>query len=614
MRPGLRVSVLSLAFFATSPFLASAEEEKPVNSSLVAEKVYNLNRTKILQSNTPSLRPGSVYDVITYFESLLRAPRPGYNYEFIDSGLGATEPLYPMMQKGHQASYAQLIPAAIWEDSRHIDHQSSLETPEGCKVDSAYLLRHIDEYPKTTFEKERKEGYTRVVVRLEHYTRLRPDAECGRHVAHDPDPNFDPMKFMWDHRDAMSLADFPQKELQRFEAKLSVNYPMKELRDYDQRKPFDLNDLKRNSLWYYPDGHAFDYGIDTPRPQKGLKAFSLPRQMVVEATPEMRTEYPLGSLLQPDEFAKLLDFLKGQPFPGYDPSTEPGNDTLRLSDVTPNNVYTSGLVIQPIRDVEADVADMAHFRLVGMTMKPQEPQLDAAWTGERIIPQVRFTYQMINPLDPIHMSEQLFLHLKWDVVDRLADDKTRAEQQRHFMTRLDELTRARESGNGDGKLRDFIREFTTARPVHGIQWGSALTGIWIFGNLERHNLTGQLAAAKTIRQGIDYGYYSSVYDTDLLRAEIEKSQGARKAELTEVLSSLTVDTFRDPKRQDVHAIRFNTVSCAQCHQLSGRDGVHMSINDGINSKIKSPTIVSEYFFHEADAQLRGDMQKWLAAN
>ncbi len=124
------------------------------------------------------------------------------------------------------------------------------------------------------FEKERQEGYTRVVVRLEHYTKLRPDAECGRHVAHDPDPNFDPMEFMWSHRDAMSLADFPQEELHRFEAKLSVNFPMIEQRDYDQRKPFDLNDLKRNSLWYYPNGHAFDYGVDTPRPQKGLKAFS----------------------------------------------------------------------------------------------------------------------------------------------------------------------------------------------------------------------------------------------------------------------------------------------------------------------------------------------------
>ncbi len=117
---------------------------------------------------------------------------------------------------------------------------------------------------------------------------------------------------------------------------------------------------------------------------------------------------------------------------------------------------------------------------------------------------------------------------------------------------------------------------------------------------------------KTIRQGIDYGYYSSVYDMDLLRDGIAGATGARKEKLRFVLDALTVETFRDPKRLDVKALRFNTVTCAQCHQMSGRDGVHMAINDGINSKIASPTIVSEYFFRQAEAQLRGDMEKWLA--
>jgi hypothetical protein len=47
--------------------------------------------------------------------------------------------------------------------------------------------------------------------------------------------------------------------------------------------------------------------------------------------------------------------------------------------------------------------------------------------------------------------------------------------------------------------------------------------------------------------------------------------------------------------------------------MSGRDGIHMSINDGINKKVTTPAIVSEYYYHEADAQLKGDMQKWLAS-
>jgi len=587
-------------------------KEEPVNSPLVAETVYNLNRTKILQSNTSSLRPGSVYDVITYFESLVRFPMPGYNYEFIDSGLGATEPLYPMYQKGNQASYTQLIPAAIWEDSRHIDHRSSLETPEGCKVDSAYLLRHINEYPDTMFRKERAEGYTRVVVRLEHYTKLRPDAECGRHIAHDPDPNFDPMKFMWDHRDAMTLEDFPQEELHRFEAKLSVNYPLIEQRDY-QRTPFDLNDLKRNSLWYYPEGHAFDYGIDKPRPQKGLTTFSLPRHTVVESTPRMQADYALKALLKPAEFDKVLDYLNGKPTPDFDPASEPGNDVLRLSDVTSTNIYTHGRDLQPIRNVVADVSNMDNFRLVGMTIKPQEPQLDHAWEGERIVPQIRFVYQMMNPEKPDTPVEQLFLHLKYDVVDRLADEATREEQQRYFLARVDELTKARENGGGEEETKEFIEEFTQARPVHSIQFSSTLTGVWLFGNLERDNLTRELQAVRTVRHGIDYGFYSSVYDTDQLRAEAASATGARKKELEDAIAALTPTTFRDPKRQDAHALRFTTVTCAQCHQMSGRDGVHMSFNDGINSKIKTSTIVSEYYFREADAQLRGDMEKWLAS-
>lgn len=602
--------VVPAALFAALGGGVLVDGGERINSPLVAETVYNLNRVKILESNTASLRPGSIYDVATYFESLLRAPKPGYNYEFIDSGLGVTEPLYPMYQKGNQGSYGQLIPAFFF-DSRHIDHRSSLETPEGCRVDSAYLLRNLSEYPDAMFEKERAEGYTRAVVRLEHYTRLRPDAECGRHVAHDPDPNFDPMQFMWSHRDAMTLADFPQRELHRFEAKLSVNFPMIEQRDYE-REPFDLRDLRRNSLWYYPDGHAFDYGVDTPRPQAGMRSFRLPRQMVVEADAGLQADYPLAALLKDDEFEKILQFLNGRPYPGFDDATEPGGDTLRLSDVTAKNIYSSGLHIEPIEDVVADISDTRHFRLVGMTIKPREPQLDPGWSGGRIVPQIRFVYQLIDPRDPKDVVEQLFFHLKWDVVDRMADEATRAEQARFFLSRVDALTEAREGGEGEAALRDFIRDFTTARPLRAISFSSSLTGTWIFGNLERDNMTMELQPLRTIRSGIDYGYYSSVYDTDLLRAEIGGATGERKAELEGVLDSLTVSTFRDPKRQDVQALRFDTVTCAQCHQMSGRDGVHMAVNDGINSKITSPTSVSEYFFHEADAQLRGDIQKWLA--
>ncbi len=584
---------------------------EPVHSPVIAERVYNLNRVKIIQSNTSVLRPGSVYDVITYFESLLRAPKPAFNYEFIDSGLGATEPLYPMYQKGNQGSYMQLLPAFFF-DSRHIDHRSSLTTPEGCKVDSAYLLRNLDEYPDHMYVEHREEGYTRLVIRLEHYTKMRPDAECGRHVAHDPDPDFDPMDFMWKHRHAMSLADFPQEELHRFEAKVSVNWPMIEERGYDKRPNYDLRDLANNSLWYYPDGHDFDYGVNTPRKQPGLTSFNLPRHMVIEADERMQRDFPLDALVTRDEFTKVLNYMKGEPYPGFDPASEPGNDVLRLSDVTETNIYTTGLKLKPIKNVEADVSNMKNFRLVGMTVKPYEPHF-GNWSGERIVPQIRFNFQMIDPEDPEHEVEQLFFHLKFDAADRMAGEATRDEQLRYFMQRLDRLTAARKNGGGEDELNAFIREFTGKYPIQSISFSSSLTGIWIFGNMERDTTTQELTALPTVRHGVDYGFYSSVYDTDQLRGEIERSEGARKKELEEVLDSLTVRTFRDLRRQDAHALRFNTVSCAQCHQMSARDGIHFSINDGINSKVTSKTIMTEYFFHEADAQLRGDMEKWLAA-
>jgi hypothetical protein len=407
MKPTSRFAVLPLGLVFAFPLLALGDSEDSVNSPLVAETVYTLARVKILESNATSVRPGSVYDVATYFESLLRAPKPGYNYEFIDSGLGATEPLYPMYQKGNQGSYMQLIPAFFFE-SRHIDHRSSMTTPEGCRADGVYLLRKLDEYPETMFQRERAEGYTRLVIRLDHYTRLRPDAECGRHIAHDPDPGFDPMEFMWSHRDAMSLADFPADKLGRFEAKVSVNFSIAEERGYDKRPRFDLNNLERNSLWYYPDGHAFDYGVNTPRSRTDLTSFQLPRQAIVEATPALQTSFPLGALLDADSFGRTLQFLSGRPFPGFDAGTEPGNDTLRLSDVTSKNVYTAGLALEPIRDVVADVSDTGYYKLVGMTLKPEEPQLDRSWSGERIVPQIRFVYQLMNPRDPSHAVEQLF--------------------------------------------------------------------------------------------------------------------------------------------------------------------------------------------------------------
>lgn len=584
-------------------------------SGNVVATVKHLTRVKILESNNVGLRPGSVYDNATYFESLLEFPRPGFNYEFLDSGLGAAEPLYPMYQKGNQGSYFQLGKAFISEENRHIDHYSSMETPEGCRVDGVYLLRGITEYPETMYAKERAEGYTLIVVRLEYYTRLRPDAECGRHRANDPDPSFDPVAYMNDHVDGMYLSDFPAKDLPRFEAKVSAIYHIQETMS-PQWPRFDLTAMKRNSLWYYPEGHTFDYGIATARPQPGLETFRLPKHMVIPSTAESQSRFPLQSLLKPFEFQKFLDFMNGKPTPDFNPESEPGRDSLKLSDVTSDNVYTAGLYLEKIQNVVSDVSSMDHYRLVGMTIKPYEEQEDQAWAGLRVIPQIRFVYQLMNPRIPDQPLEQLFLHLKWDVVDRFAPEEVRNQQHRYFLSRVDQLTRAREINTGaEAALEKFIAEFTTQRSVETIAFSSALTGIWVFGTLTREVAASQeLLPMRVVRAGVDVGYYSSTFDNDLFRAEMEKSSGKRKAQMQKVMDDITVRVFRDSKRQDVHALNFNTVTCAQCHQTSGRDGVHMAFNDHLDRRIQDPVKLTEFFFHDADFQLQEAVKFWLKAD
>jgi hypothetical protein len=411
----------------------------------------------------------------------------------------------------------------------------------------------------------------------------------------------------------MHLSEFPQQELARFEAKSGFLRRIQEELFADWPR-FDLNRLTdNNSLWYYPQGHSFDFGIAEPRPQLGLSYFKLPRHMAIEATAETAAALPLTALLKGDEFQKVLNFLSGRPTPDFDPNKEPGNDTFRLSDVTEANYYTSGLYIEPIKDVVSDVSDPKHFRLVAISLKPYEEQDDIAWKGLRVIPQIRFVYQLMDPRQPDRPFEQLHLHLKFDVVDRLADEKTRRAQHLKFLARVDELTHARETQaeNYQELLQKLVTDFTSAQPVEQLAFSSSLSGNWIFGTLSRdENAARELLPMRIVRDGIDVGYYSSTYDNDLFRAEQATATGERKAELQQHMDDITVSFYRDPKRQDANAINFNRVTCAQCHQTSARDGVHVAFNDGLNKDNTSPLEVTEYFFHDADEQLKLGMKYW----
>lgn len=229
------------------------------------------------------------------------------------------------------------------------------------------------------------------------------------------------------------------------------------------------------------------------------------------------------------------------------------------------------------------------------------------------MPQIRFVYQLMDPRHPDRAFEQLYLHLKFDAVDRLADERTRKAQHLKFLSRADELTHARETqaANYFELLRTFVTDLTSVHPIEQLAFSSSLSGNWIFGTLSRdENPARELLPVRIVRNGIDVGYYSSNYDNDIFRAELEKATGARNAELQQQLDDLTVSFYRDPKRQNARAINFNRVTCAQCHQTSARDGVHMAFNDGLNKDVKMPIEVSEFFFQDADEQLKLGMKYW----
>jgi hypothetical protein len=577
-------------------------------------RVRHLTRLKIVESNNVALRPGSVYDAITYFESYFGVPYPPFLYEFVDTGLGTAEPLYPNYQEGWQVGWPQLIQAWVSEESRHIDHFSALETKEHCFVTSLYMLRHISEFPER-FVKDRAAGYDKIVIRLDHYTRLVPDAECGRHVSHPPDPDFDPLAWLRAHRDVATLADFPQDDLARFEANVSVIRHLDERFVHgDEHRRFDRAHLADNTLWYYPDGHEPDYGLRTVRPQGPLHHVQVPRDLVFSPPETVRATFGLDRMLSDDEYGRVVAFLNGEPVPGYRTADEPGNDVLNLSaDRDYGYIYTSGLHREEIHDAAADVADRRHLRLASVIVRPYELEDDVAFAEDQVIPQVRFVYQLMDPRHPARALEQFYLHLNYDGVDRLAPPAERDRQHVHFLERVDALAGARAAG-GDGypeMLAEFIAEFTR-QPVENLAFSSSLTGLWVFGALTTtNNAARALLPVRVVRDGVDVGYYSTVFDVDLFREAMRTSTDeARKARIATLLEDLTVDWYHDRKRVDPHALRFNRLTCAQCHHMAGRDAVHVARNDDIDRRLTSPERVSEYVYRELDRQLELGRQWW----
>ena len=565
----------------------------------------------ITESNHAALRPGSVYDILTHFEQNSGRTRPEFNYFFFDTGLGAADPIYPVFQVGYQQSWPQLIKAGFSEQNRHIDHFSTGDTPEGCRIQSVYWVRHIDEFPDM-YDALRADGYSLIDISFDYYVKLRPDAQCGKHNAHEPGEDFDPFKAIYGYAETFkSFADIPPDLLARYEAKVGVlklitqtfKTSQDEWASYDQSYS-----LRENSMWFYPDGFAPDHGIDTPRKQSGLRFLTEAKHLFFAAEPALEDRFPLTRTLGEDGFSKILDCLEGKPTPDFDPNTEPGGDTLDIAaQVTPKNFYTSGTTVEPIRDVVADVSDPGHFKLVSVILRPGEPESDVHFQGLQEIPQVRMVYQLMSPRLPGRAYEQLFIHLDFDAVDRLLPEPQRRRAVADFLQKADALTGLREAeGSGVGKATaDFVQESIGSRPAQTVTWSSSLTGLWVFGMLSRsYNADRVLEAVPIVREGVNIGFYSSAYDNTLFRTAIEKAGGRDKADLQRVLDDLTPGAYRDPRRHDPEVLTFDRMTCAQCHQMAGRDGVHVLLNDGLDRRITTSYKATEYVFRELDRQLR----------
>ena len=146
-----------------------------------------------------------------------------------------------------------------------------------------------------------------------------------------------------------------------------------------------------------------------------------------------------------------------------------------------------------------------------------------------------------------------------------------------------------------------------------MSFSSALTGIWVFGALNTvFNDRGELEAVRVVREGVDVGYYSTAYDTVLFREALAASTGARR-ELSGRTSrcALTPRSYRDARGAAIpHALRFQRMTCAQCHQMAGRDAVHVALNDGLDRRFTAPVRSTEFVYRELDRQLAEGQQYW----
>jgi hypothetical protein len=293
-----------------------------------------------------------------------------------------------------------------------------------------------------------------------------------------------------------------------------------------------------------------------------------PSDLVWPASERDQQAFNLSFLLPENAKQQLRNHLLGM-F-GKD---EPGNDSFSLDQVTEKNIYTSGLSLKPIKNARADILPLTRMKLTSFVVRPNEEVSPGVFR-----PQIRLIFQLVDE-DGKTPLEQFFVHTVW----RPFSDYSKFKH-------LSYIKHASEYQNS-------LFSMYPNRELINVTYSSTMTGIWVFGSIYKDE-EGNWIPERIQRKGVDVGHYSTIWDGQIFRNKLKN-----RPELGVHLDKLIPQSYRDPGRSDPERIRFDEMTCAQCHHFSARDGVHISLNDGIDKRINAAIKVTEYLYSELERQL-----------
>ena len=148
---------------------------------------------------------------------------------------------------------------------------STGDTPEGCRIQSVYWVRHINEFPGPCTTPFVTHGYSRSIdisLRLlrRSFDPMR-NAASTRRMRLTREFRSVQGDLRLRRRRSKRFADIPPDLLAKYEAKVGVLKMITPRISRQSHRPLadattHSYSLRDNSMWFYPDGFAPDYGIE----------------------------------------------------------------------------------------------------------------------------------------------------------------------------------------------------------------------------------------------------------------------------------------------------------------------------------------------------------------